>query len=60
MSVMIPVHYRRPEKSLFQHGLDVIQEAIKHFRDGALERFVAIFASCIPWKTRVQLSRNPF
>ena len=38
----------------------LIQEEIKHFRDGALERFAAIFADCIPWKTRAQLNRNPF
>ena len=50
----------RAEKSLFRHGLDAIQEAIKNFGDGTLERFVELFAVCIPWKTRVQLSRNPF
>ena len=43
-----------------RHGLDAIQEAIKSFGDGALELFVEIFADCIPWKNRVQLSRNPF
>ena len=50
----------RAEKSLFRHGLDAIQEAIKNFGDGTLERFAELFAVCIPWKTRVQLSRNPF
>ena len=50
----------RAEKSLFRHGLDAIQEAIKTLGDGTLERFAELFAVCIPWKTRVQLSRNPF
>lgn len=50
----------RAEKSVFRHGLDAIQEAIKHFGDGTLERFVAIFACCLPWKIRAQLSKNSF
>ena len=42
------------------HAEDVEIKILKHFRDGALERFVAIFAGCIPRKTRAQLNRNPF
>ena len=44
----------RAEKSLFRHGLDVLQEAIKHCGDGALERFVALFDPCLSWRTRLR------
>jgi hypothetical protein len=50
----------RAEKSFFRHGLDALQEALKHVGDGALERFIAILSGGLPWKTRVQLSQNPF
>ena len=50
----------RAEKSLFRHGLDAIQEAIKTLGDGTLERFAELFVVCIPWKTRVQLIKNLF
>lgn len=50
----------RPEKSLFRHGLDALQEAIKHHADGTFERYVALLGGGLPWKTRLQLSQNPF
>lgn len=50
----------RPEKSLFRHGLDVIQEAIKHFGDGRLEVLAAIFTGCLPWKSHVLHGLNTF
>ena len=50
----------RPEKSLFRHGVDALQEAIKYFGDGTLERFMELFSPCLPWKTRLQLSFNAF
>jgi Transposase DDE domain len=50
----------RPEKSLFRHGLDAIQEAIKHFGDGRLEALASIFARSRPWKYRVLLGLNAF
>ena len=59
VEIKVLVH-GRPEKSLFKHGLDALQKAIKHFGDGTLERFVELFSPCLPWKTRLQLSFNAF
>ena len=54
------LNHGRPEKSVFRHGLDAIQEAIKHFGDGRLEVMTAIFTRCLPWKSRVLPSLDTF
>lgn len=50
----------RPEKSLFRHGLDALQEAMKPSAGDDFERFISLFAPCLPWRSRVPHVRIAF